>query len=110
MKKSTLFLVLFAGLSATVAAQSLRKTEKIDDNQVPLEIQKAFENDFGKTPAGGYWTATFTVERDGVRSVAKPLAYTYHKKSRSEKIEVQYTADGKLDFAKGLEKTKDSSS
>jgi len=110
MKKSILLVVLFAGLTASVAAQSLRQTEKIDDNQVPVEIQKAFEKDFGKIPDDGYWTASFIVEREGARSAAKPLSYTYHKKNKTEKIEVRYTVDGKLDFAKGLEMAKDPSS
>ena len=98
MKKSILLLVLFAGVATFVSGQSLRKTEKIDADQVPVAIRAAFENDFGKVPEGGHWLANFTVEQDGTRSVAKPLSYIYRNKS--EKIEVRYTADGKLDFVK----------
>lgn len=107
MKKSILLLVLVAGLFGSTAAQSLRKTEKIDANQVPVAIQEAFENDFGKIPPDGYWSSIFIVEREGNRSMAKPLSYTYHKRNKNDKIEVRYTADGKLDFVKGLEKVKD---
>lgn len=105
MKKTILFFILVAGITATLWAQSLRKTEKINAEQVPVSIRTAFENDFGKIPEGGHWLANFIVERDGERSVAKPLSYTYRNKS--EKIEVRYTADGKLDLVKGLEKSRD---
>lgn len=94
--------MFLACVTTIVSAQSLRKTEKINLDQVPVSIRTAFENDFGKAPEGGQWLANFIVERDGTRSVAKPLSYTYRNKA--EKIEVRYTADGKLDFVKGIEK------
>ena len=48
----------------------------------------------------------FVVEQDGIRSVAKPLFYIYRNKS--EKIDVRYTADGKLESSKGIEKNNQS--
>lgn len=90
----------------TLTAQSLRKTEKINADQVPVSIRGAFEHDFGNIPQDGYWMANFMVEREGRRSIAKPISYIYHTKNKTEKIEVRYTADGKLDFYKGIEKTK----
>lgn len=104
MKKSISLLLLLAGLVVIVAAQSLRKSEKIQSEQVPVAIRNAFESDFGNIPEGGYWVANFIVEKEGARSVAKPLSYVYHNKQ--QKTEVRYTADGKLDFVKGLEKNK----
>lgn len=104
MKNSILLLLLLAGASVTIMAQSLRKIERINPDQVPVSIRGAFENDFGKIPEGGYWMASFIVERDGKRSIAKPLSYTYHKRNKTERVEVRYTADGKLDFYKGIKK------
>jgi hypothetical protein len=101
MKKSILFLLLLVG-TTFASAQALRKTEKIDPDQVPLSIRSSFETDFGKVPDGGEWLAHFTVEKDGARTVAKPLSYIYRNKP--QKIEVRYSADGKLDFVKGVEK------
>src|SRR5688572_21563629 len=98
MKKPTLLFTLFAAIAITVAAQSLKKTERINNEQVPIAIRHAFEADFGKVPEDGYWTANYIVEHEGKRSVAKPLSYSYHKRSKNEKIEVRYTADGELDF------------
>lgn len=103
MKKTTFLLLLFACVTTFASAQDLRKTEKINSDQVPLSIRTSFENDFGKVPDGGQWFAHFLVEHEGSRSVAKPLSYIYRNKS--EKIEVRYLPDGKLDFVKGLEKT-----
>jgi hypothetical protein len=104
MKKSILLSVLFVGIAIFASGQSLRKTETINPEQVPVAIRAAFENDFGKVPEGGHWLASFTVEQDGARSVAKPLFYIYRNKSK--KIEVRYSADGKLDSVKGMEKNK----
>lgn len=104
MKKISLLIIVFA-LAATAAfSQTLRRTEKIKDDQVPAAILEAFHHDFGKIPDGGYWTANIEVAQDGVRSVVKPLSYTFHKKNNGEKIEVRYLPEGKLEFSKGLEK------
>lgn len=105
MKKSTLLFTVITVMFITLTAQSLRKTERIKDDQVPISIRKAFETDFGKIPDDGYWTANYIVENEGKRSIAKPLSYSYHKRNKNEKIEVRYTANGKLDFVKGLQKT-----
>jgi hypothetical protein len=104
MKKSTFIFILLITFITSLTAQALKKTEKIAGEQVPVAIRAAFEKDFGKIPEEGYWTANFIVENEGRRSMAKPLSYTYHKKNKSEKIEVRYTADAKLDYVKGLEK------
>lgn len=104
MKKSIFILILLAGITTTLSAQSLRKTEKINEEQVPVAIRGAFEKDFGTIPAEGYWTAHFAVEQEGARSIAVPISYTFHKRNKGEKIEVRYLPDGKLDFVKGLEK------
>jgi hypothetical protein len=108
MKKSILLLLFLVGGATFASAQSLTKTEKINTEQVPVAILKAFENDFGKVPEGGHWLAHFAVEQDGIRSVAKPLFYIYRNKS--EKIDVQYTPAGKLESSKGIEKNNKSNS
>jgi hypothetical protein len=105
MKKISLFIVAFAFVATTAFSQALRKTEKINDDQVPVAILEAFQHDFGKIPDNGYWTANVEIERDGSRSVVKPLSYAFHKKEKGEKIEVRYLPDGKLESVKGLEKT-----
>ena len=110
MKKSVLLFTLFAAIAASLAAQSLKKTERINNEQVPVAIIRAFETDFGKVPDAGYWMANYIVEQEGTRSIAKPLSYSFHKRSKNEKIEVRYTAGGQLDFVKGLEKLENSNS
>jgi hypothetical protein len=108
MMKSISIFVLLTAIVTTLSAQSIRKTERIEEEQVPVSIRAAFENDFGKISEEGYWTASFILEKDGTRTAAKPLSYTYHKKDKSNKIEVRYAADGKLESVKGIEKKADS--
>jgi hypothetical protein len=103
LKKVSAILIVVA-ITSTSFGQGLRKTEKIDKNQVPAAIWVAIENDFGSLPPEGYWTANFIVEREGNRSVARPLSYTYHKREKGVKVQIRYTADGKLDYAKGINK------
>lgn len=110
MRKNIFAFALFVFAALTVLGQALRKTERIDQNQVPITIRLAFETEFGKIPEGGYWTASFVVEKSDSRSVAKPLSYTYHKKTKTEKIEIRYTAAGDLDYARGMEVLKSSES
>lgn len=109
MKKTSLLIIAFTFVSVVAFSQSLRKTEKIKDDQVPVAILEAFQHDFGKIPDNGYWTANIEVSRDGARQIVKPLAYIFHKKASGEKIEVRYLPDGKLESAKGLEKVADNS-
>lgn len=103
MKKIIWFFALLI-ISNLLTAQGLRKTEKINADQVPLIIREAFEKDFGSIPDGGYWMSTFTIEQLGIRSVAKPLSFTFYKKTKSDKVEIKYTADGKLAAFRGIEK------
>ena len=110
MEKKFFAFAFFLLAAFCVVGQALKKTEKIHESQVPVAIRQAFESDFGKVPEDGYWTANFIVERDNSRSVAKPLSYTYHKKNKSDKIEIRYTATGELDYAKGVEALKASNS
>jgi hypothetical protein len=53
---------------------------------VPIAIRLAFENEFGKIPEGGFWSANFVVERSDSRSVAKPLSYTFQKKINRKRL------------------------
>jgi hypothetical protein len=109
MRKKIFASALLTTVMISVGGQSLRKTEKIDRSQVPISIRQAIEKDFGKIPEDGYWFATFIVTKDNSRSVAKPLAYIYHKKDRVVKIEIRYSATGELEYAKGIEKSTSSS-
>ena len=103
MKKLIWFLALLI-TSNVLIAQGLRKTEKINAEQVPIIIREAFEKDFGSIPDGGHWMATYKVEQQGTRSIAKPLSFTFYKKNKSDRIEVKYTTDGRLATYRGLEK------
>ena len=104
MKRINSFLFFIAVFCASVAAQPVKKTEKINEEEVPAAIRVAFMNDFGQIPEDGVWTVNFIVVSDGTKTLAKPTGYTYRKGNKQEKIEVRYSPEGKLELAKGLNK------
>jgi hypothetical protein len=97
----------FALLMLSVVAamsQELKKTSTITEQEVPVAVRNAFDKEFGKVPAEGKWSVTFSLRNEGARTVASPLWYTYFKKDKKEKIEVRYTPEGKLESSKGITK------
>jgi hypothetical protein len=104
MKKTLLVcsVVLLSGLS--LMAQEIKRTSSVKEEEVPVAVRKAFVDDLGAIPAEGNWKVTFTVLNDGAKTVAKPLWYTFSKKSQDDKIEVRYTPEGKLESFKGINK------
>lgn len=97
-------LLLVFTVQVTIA-QPVKKVEKIKQEEVPVIIRQAFINDFGSIPGEGTWSVNFTVIHDGEKTVAQPTAYTFKKGSKSERVEVRYSPEGKLVAAKGLKKT-----
>jgi hypothetical protein len=85
-------------------AQHVKKTSEIKMEEVPVAVRVAFEEDFGKIPAEGSWTVAFYVLTEGNRTSAKPVSYTFAKGKKSQKIEIRYTPEGKLESSKGLER------
>ncbi len=101
-KKITFMIIALFCLASSILAQAVKKTETISEDEVPAAIRVAFLEDLGPIPEGGYWTVNFSVSNEGVKSVAKPTWYTYRKGNKQDKIEVRYSPEGKLAFAKGL--------
>ena len=104
MKRFFLTLLIFASVNVFVISQPVKKVEKIKEEEVPVAVRKAFEEDFGKIPEDGTWTVNFTVVSEGGKSMAKPLSYTFRKGNKADKIEVRYSPEGKLDTVHGLKK------
>lgn len=103
MKKLMFTLIFAAALGVSVMAQ-VKKTEKIQADEVPVSVRLAFEKDFGKIPDEGSWTVSYTMVTDGNRTSARPIWYQYTKGKGSDKIEVRYTPEAKLESSKGLTK------
>jgi hypothetical protein len=85
-------------------AQHVKKVSSIKEEEVPVAVRVAFQEDFGKIPEDGTWTVAFYVLSEGNRTSAKPVTYTFVKRNKSEKIEVRYSPEGKLESVKGLAK------
>lgn len=88
-------------------AQQASKVSRIKVDEVPVAVRIAFENDFGSIPEGGYWSVNFVTIREGSKTTAQPKWYSYHKRTKEEKIEARYSPEGELQFVKGLERVQE---
>ena len=104
MKKLVLTILMISSLNILLISQPVKKVERIKEEEVPVAVRVAFENDFGKIPAEGFWTVNFTVTTEGGKQTAKPISYTFRKGNKGDKIEVRYSPEGKLDTSKGIKK------
>ena len=104
MKRFFLTLLILSSVNVFLISQPVKKVERIKEEEVPVAVRIAFENDFGKIPEDGIWTVNFTVVNDGGKTTAKPVSYTFKKGNKGDKIEVRYSPEGKLDTVRGLKK------
>lgn len=107
MKTKCILLILSLGFSIALFGQAVKKTEKINEEEVPVVIRLAFQDDFGQIPEDGSWTVNYNVISEGTKTVARPIWYTFRKGYRQNKIEVRYSPNGKLELFKGLKKNTD---
>jgi hypothetical protein len=104
MKKIMIAFTFMLASASVLMAQHVKKIAEVKSEQVPVAVKNAFQEDFGTIPDEGTWTVAYYVSTDGNKTSAKPVSYTFAKGKKSEKIEVRYTPEGKLESAKGLEK------
>ena len=104
MKRFVLTLLIICSVNAFLISQPVKKAERIKEEEVPVAVRVAFENDFGKIPDDGIWIVHFNVTNEGGKTTAKPISYTFRKGNKGDKIEVRYSPEGKLDTSKGLKK------
>jgi hypothetical protein len=104
MKRFVLTLLIISSVAGVLISQPVKKVERIKEEEVPVAVRAAFENDFGKIPEDGIWTVNFIVTNEGGKTTAKPISYTFRKGNKGDKIEVRYSPEGKLEASKGLNK------
>ena len=104
MKKLVLTLLIIFSVTGFLFSQPVKKVERIKEEEVPVAVRSAFENDFGKMPEDGIWTVNFIVTNEGGKTTAKPISYTFRKGNKGDKIEIRYSPEGKLEASKGLNK------
>ena len=104
MKGFVLTLLIICSVSGFLISQPVKKAERIKEEEVPVAVRIAFENDFGKIPEDGFWIVHFNVTNEGGKTTAKPISYTFRKGNKGDKIEVRYSPEGKLDTVRGLKK------
>ena len=104
MKRLILTLLILLSVNTFLISQPVKRVERITEEEVPVAVRIAFEQDFGKIPEDGIWTVNFNVVNEDGKTIAKPTSYTFRKGSKGDKIEVRYTPEGKLDTSRGLKK------
>lgn len=104
MKGFVLTLLIVCSVNGFLISQPVKKAERIKEEEVPVAVRIAFENDFGKIPEDGFWIVHFNVTNEGGKTTAKPISYTFRKGNKGDKIEVRYSPEGKLESSKGLNK------
>jgi hypothetical protein len=102
--KKILFAFVFVLAAASLALAQHVKTSTLKEDEVPVAVRISFKKDFGEIPAKGLWMVSYSVHEDGGRTAATPVAYTFIKRNKPQKIEVRYTPEGKLESVKGIEK------
>jgi hypothetical protein len=106
MKRITMIFALLAATSGLLFSQSMpvKKTMKLKSDEVPSLVRTAFEKGFGAIPENGSWSVYYSTMQSEGKSSANPLWYRYSNKSVSGKIEVTILPNGKVKFAKGIDR------
>src|SRR5882757_6963983 len=104
--KKTLVLLLMLGASIMMyAQQGLQRNVKLKQEEVPVAVVSAFQNDFSSI-SSELTKGSWSVNAEEKNGVLKPLTYSYKAKRGSTKFEARYTPDGTLESAKGSDKDK----
>ncbi len=104
------FAMLIASISAFAQAP-IEETKKISQEEVPAAVLKSFDADFVSPLAetNGVWWVVYTKYSEGIqgrlteKEVFRPIAYIF-KGHGKHKGEARYTAEGKLESSKGLDR------
>jgi len=102
--KKILFAFALVLTSVSISLAQHVKTASLKEDEVPVAVRNSFKKDFGEIPDKGLWMVSYSVSTEGNRTAAKPVAYTFIKRNKPQKIEVRYTPEGKLESVKGIEK------
>lgn len=105
-----IFAVLIASINAISAQTPIEETKKISKEEVPVAVLKTYETDFSPlSDANGVWWVVYTKYSEAVqgrlteKEVFRPIAYIF-KGHGKHKGEARYTAEGKLESSKGLDR------
>ena len=102
MKKNIVVLLMILCGGTFVQAQVISETVRITLDQVPLSIRKAYEREIGTIPEDGSWAVRVTLERGLTRAIPTPTAYMYTNRKNKEKVDVRFTTEGEITYAKGV--------
>jgi hypothetical protein len=102
-----MMVMMLCVLGVVAQAQTpVRQTIRITPDQVPLAVKQTYDRDFNSLPEDGYWMVYTETTQEGKRTATKPLWYSYHKRSKSDRIEVRFLPNGAFESAKGIDRNK----
>jgi hypothetical protein len=107
MKRLLMIAMMLCVTGLAAKAQTpVKQTIRITPDQVPMAVKQTYEKDFSALPEDGYWMVYTETTQEGRRTATKPIWYSYHKRSKSERIEDRFLPNGALESAKGIDRDK----
>lgn len=103
MKKSlivALFAMFVCAGTAFAQKSTFEKSKKLTDNEVPVAVVKAFQQEHSDLQDKGYWKLHYTEKNENGRTTFTPERYTYNAKKDGEKIVLTYSPEGILESTK----------
>lgn len=88
----------------SVSAQVLRDETRVPEEQIPVAIRNAFQEEFDLENQKGAWYIYFEQKNVNSRKVATPLAYIYRGKKDGKRVEIKYDPAGTVTSMKGITK------
>lgn len=102
--KNAILIVLFAAVASVGSAfaqTTFEKSKKINKDEVPVAVMKAFEKEYGTLDEKGYWKVYYTEKTVNGKTVFTPERYTFNGKKEGEKIMLTFSTTGTLENSKG---------
>jgi hypothetical protein len=99
MKAGLILTLAFVVVAASASAQTVQRTRRVTQEEVPVTIVQSLQKDFNVGNKGG-WRVYYT-ENTANATVAAQF-YVFTGKSDGKKIEIYYNPDGTVDHAKGV--------
>ncbi len=99
MKAGWIFTLAFVAVVASVSAQTIQRTRRITQEEVPVSIVQSLQKDFNVADKGS-WRLYY--RENTVNATLAPQFYVFSGKSEGKKVEIYYNPDGSVDHAKGI--------
>jgi hypothetical protein len=97
--KAGLILTLVFTVATLASAQTVQRTRRVTQEEVPVKIVQSLQKDFNVVDKGN-WRVYY--QENTTNATVSAKFYLFTGKSDGKKIEVYYNPDGTVDHAKGV--------